>query len=185
MRWLIGAILVFGCSSPSLASFKTRDDEKAHALAQQASKITGENPQGRCYLYVLKALLAAKLLPHDYWKYLATNSAYKFGFGRRRADLPHQFPLKMVLKYAPWKEGTIVVWNRDPDSIHSCGRDTKMGKIHGHIEVVVDPETMGRPERSGSYMSCFGICGYTSIAKVNSYLRKGCIRVYEPARLSS
>jgi len=179
------ALLLFAAGERTYASYRVRDEAKAHALAAKAVQIQGENPQGWCYLYVLRAMTAADILPKQYWKTLKTESAYQFAFGRRGADFPARFSLKLVPKYAPWKEGTIVVWNRDADGRHSCGRDTKLGKAHGHIEIVVDPRSLGRPERPGSYLSCFGMCGYTSLNKVNSYLRKGCIRVYEPSRLSS
>lgn len=177
-------LLICACSAGN-ASFRVRDDEKARALAKKAFEIQGENPQGWCYLYVLRAMTAVQLLPKNYWKYLATDSAYKFAFGHRGADFPARFSLKLVPRFAPWKEGTIVVWNRDSVAGQSCGRDTRLGRIHGHIEIVVDPLNVGRHEREGSYLSCFGMCGYTSIAKANAYLRKGCIRVYEPSRLSS
>jgi len=183
-RALLGALLLGLCRAPA-AAYSRRDDAKARELARKAAQVGGRNPQGRCYFFVLKALKSAGLLPSDYWKRVSTSSAYQFAFGRKRASPPPRFPLRMVGSYAPWKEGTIVVWNRDPDSRHSCGRGTALGKRHGHIEIVVDPRRMGRRERLGSYMSCFGSCGYTSVQKVNAYLRKGCVRVYEPARWES
>ena len=190
-RLLITAIAVgltpgfLFCVPDAHALYKTGDADKASQLALRAFLDSRYNVRNVCYSYVLRAMVGVGLLPRDYWKKIPTDSAYKFAFGKPRKGFPARYPLKRVSSYAPWKEGTIVVWNRDPDNRHSCGRETELGKRYGHIEIVVDPAKVGRPQRAGKYLACFGMCGYTSFERVNAYLRKGCVRVYEPARRSS